>query len=350
MLGTREDFAMKRRIFWIGLLLAVTLTASAYAQQDTGNSTGQNPPASTQSNDQVAPQMGQNTNPAQPQATQSAAPEPGAHEPLEAQRHEGFWGHLNPMARKKYVQKQTDPIRDRVNELDELTAANGKSIKDVDARAQEGIRLASARANEADQHAIDATNRATLAGQTAQQANTRLQTVQQAVTNIDQYQPATQTEIRLRPGQTVLSKKAKDALDQMADSVKGQNAYLIEVQGFSTGAGAAGIESSQRMAQSVVRYLVANHDIPVYRIYLLGMGNAKAPSADGQPAHGSRVEISLLKNTNLEQLANSSAVPASTPGTAAQGGVSGTAAQPEQKKSESTPESNTQQPSSPQAK
>jgi len=32
------------------------------------------------------------------------------------------------------------------------------------------------------------------------------------------------------------------------------------------------------MAESVVRYLVLTHDIPVYRIYLVGMGNAPAPT------------------------------------------------------------------------
>ena len=81
---------------------------------------------------------------------------------------------MNPFARKKYVQRQTDPIRDRVNELDELTASNTKAIKDVDARAQQGIQLASAKATEADQHAVDAGNKAQVAQQTAQQANTRL--------------------------------------------------------------------------------------------------------------------------------------------------------------------------------
>jgi hypothetical protein len=71
------------------------------------------------------------------------------------------------------------------------------------------------------------------------------------------------------------------------------------------------------MAESVVRYLVLNHDIPVYRIYLVGMGNAPAPAtataADGKPKRmtGGRVEISLLKN-NLEQLASSSTTTSST--------------------------------------
>src|SRR6476659_2540058 len=202
--------------------------------------------------------------------------------PLAAETHEGFWGKINPFARKKYVQRQTQPIRDRVNELDELTSANSKMIKDVDSRAQEGVRLASTKANEADQHAIEAGNKAQLAQQTATQANTRLSTVEQVVGNIDQYKASTQTEIRFRPGQSVLSKNAKAALDDMATPLKDQRGYIVEVQGFSSGHGQAAIATSQKMADAVVRYLVLNHEIPVYRIYVVGMGNAPVPTADEQ--------------------------------------------------------------------
>ena len=214
------------------------------------------------------------------------------------------------------MQRQTDPIRDRVNELDDLTATNSKAIKDTDERAQKGIKLASDKANEADQHAMDAGNKATMAQQTAQQATTRIQTVEQVVGNIDQYKASNQTEIRFRPGQTVLSKNAKDALDQMASTVKGQRGYIIEVQGFSSGRGQTAISNSQKMAESVVRYLVLNHEIPVYRIYLVGMGNAPIANADetakSKRISGGRVEISLLKN-DLEQLASSgSSAPATS--------------------------------------
>jgi len=234
-------------------------------------------------------------------------------QPLQAPAREGFWGRVNPFARKKYVQRQTDPIRDRVNELDDLTAANGKAIKDTDARAQAGIKLASDKANEADQHAIDAGNKATMAQQSAQQASTRIQTVETVVGNIDQYKASNQTEIRFKPGQTVLSKNAKDALDEMANTVKGQRGYIIEVQGFSSGKGQTAISNSQKMAESVVRYMVLNHEIPVYRIYLVGMGNAPVAGADdsakSKHISGGRVEISLLKN-DLEQLSSNSSAPA----------------------------------------
>ena len=91
------------------------------------------------------------------------------------------------------------PIRDRVNELDEITAANTKMIRDVDARAQQGIQLASAKASLADEHAQDAANKAQMAHQTASALNTRIATDETMVGNIDQYKSGPQTEIRFRP-------------------------------------------------------------------------------------------------------------------------------------------------------
>jgi len=287
---------MKNRLF-VALLLTIALALPVMAQQ--ASSTSQDQPAASQTTtttDQTTP------------ATVGAT----GKQPLQPQTHEGFWGRVNPFARKKYVQRQVQPIQDRVNELDELTASNSKMIKDVDARAQQGIQLASDKANEADQHAIDAGNKATMAQQTATQANTRLSTVEQVVGNIDQYKAATQTEIRFRPGQSVLSKNAKTALDEMATPLKDQRGYIIEVQGFSSGHGQAAIQTSQKMADSVVRYLVLNHDVPVYRIFVVGMGNAPVASDDAtktKHTSGGRVEISLLKN-DLEQLAWTSTTPA----------------------------------------
>jgi outer membrane protein OmpA-like peptidoglycan-associated protein len=249
----------------------------------------------------------QATAPASTQSTDTAT----GKQPLQPPSREGFWGRVNPFARKSYVKRQTDPIRDRVNELDDLTAANGKAIKDTDDRAQAGIKMASDKADMADQHAVDAGNKATMAQQSAQQATTRIQTVETVVSNIDQYKASNQTEIRFRPGQTMLSKQAKDALDEMANTVKGQRGYIIEVQGFSSGKGQIAIENSQKMAESVVRYMVLNHEIPVYRIYLVGMGNAPmAGDEDAKTKHlsGGRVEISLLKN-DLEQLSSNSSGP-----------------------------------------
>ena len=252
----------------------------------------------------------------QPAATPAASTDAATGKaPLAPPSREGFWGRVNPFARKSYVKRQTEPIRDRVNELDELTDANSKAIKDTDSRAQAGIKMASDKADAADQHAVDAGNKATAAQQSAQMVTTRVQTVETVVGNIDQYKASNQTEILFRPGQTVLSKNAKDAIDTMAESVKGQHGYIIEVQGFSSGKAQAAITASQKMAESVVRYLVLNHEIPVYRIYLVGMGNAPVATDDAtakpKRVSGGRVEISLLKN-DLEQLSANTGAPTTT--------------------------------------
>jgi outer membrane protein OmpA-like peptidoglycan-associated protein len=199
---------------------------------------------------------------------------------------------LHPFATKEYVRRHVQPIRDRVNELDEITAANTKMIRDVDARAQRGLQLAGAKASLADEHAQDAANKAQMAQQSASALNTRIASDESIVGNIDQYKAGAQTEIRFRPGQTVLSKEAKDALDEMAGHLKSERGYIIEVQGFSSGAGQAAIANSRKMADSVVRYLVLNYEVPAYRIYVLGMGNA----SEARGAKGTRVEVSLLKS------------------------------------------------------
>ena len=287
---------MKSRILFT-LPLAASLMLPAMAQQSPGDN---QQPATTSSQSSSQPSSSSTSS----SQTVSSDQNMTARQPLEPDMRQGFWGKINPFARKKYVQRQLSPVRNRVNELDDLTAANARDIKDVDARAQEGIRQASAKANEADQHATEAGSRAQQANQTALQASNRLNTVEQVVGNIDQYQPTAQTEIRYRPGQAVLSSKAKEALDGMTTNLKDQKGYIIEVQGFSTSHGQAGIQSSQALANSVVRYLVKKNEIPVYRVFVLGMGNARLAAPDGagsKPAHGNRVEISLLKNS-VDQL------------------------------------------------
>ncbi|HYX54194.1 MAG TPA: OmpA family protein [Candidatus Limnocylindrales bacterium] len=268
----------------LSLSLAAALAVPAVAQQNQTSNT-----------------QDQQTQAAQPQQQQAQSQSENAtgKEPLKYERHEGFWGHMNPFARKKYVNRQLDPVRGRVNELDELTAKNAKMIADVDSRATEGIRQAMGKANDADTHALDAANRANQAQQTAQTAHTRIGSVEQTVSKLDQYTPVTQAEIRFRPGQSALSNNAKEALDQIATSLKGQKGFIVEVEGFSPGNGTVAIENSREMAQMVVRYLVLNHNVPLYRIYTVGMGNAPLQSEDGKmkKARGGRVEISLLKNS-----------------------------------------------------
>jgi outer membrane protein OmpA-like peptidoglycan-associated protein len=285
---------MKTRILVTLLLAAMFLAAAlalpAFAQQTSSDSSAP----------QAAP-AGQ-TAPAPP-STETVR------EPLPPPRPRDFWDGddpnlgnliLHPFARKAWVKRQTEPIKDRINELDQLTGENSTKIRDIDTRSQQGLQLASERVNLADQHAADAAHKAQMANLAATEATTRVSGEEQRVGSLDQYRASTQTEIRFRPGQTLLSKEAKDALDQMALPLKNQRSYVIEVRGFSPGRGQAAIAASQKMADSVVRYLVLTRSIPVYRIYTLGMGNAPVAGEAGtkRPA-GARVEVTLLRNDVL---------------------------------------------------
>lgn len=227
-------------------------------------------------------------------------------EPLTAPKANNFWDGddpnlqnllTHPFANKKYVQRFTVPIRDRVNELDEITSENATKIKDIDGRSQKGLQLASEKASLADQHASDASNKAQVAQTSATEASTRVTAAEQMVGNLDQFKGGAQTEIRFRPGQSGLSKAAKDALDQMAAPLKNERSYIIEVHGFAAGRGQSATATSQKVSDSVVRYLVLTHQIPVYRIYVMNMGNASRSAGTGaKRISGGHVEVSVLKN------------------------------------------------------
>jgi outer membrane protein OmpA-like peptidoglycan-associated protein len=257
-----------------------------------GGALGATAIAQTPATDQSAP----------PSATQSARPSSvdpndtatyATGKPLQGQSKEGFWGHMNPFARKKWVAREVDPIKDRTNELDQLQAKNSRDIKDVDSRATTGINNAMMAANAADAHAADAANRANAAQGTATTASSRTDALNGTVSNLDQYKPVTATEVKFPAGRTALGPKGKSDLDEMATKLAGEKGYIIEIQGYSRG----GVQSSQAMADSVARYLVTEHQVPLYRIYRTGLGKDKAAPADGETAISNGVRVTLLHNS-----------------------------------------------------
>jgi len=265
----------------LGYTAVAQTSPSSPAQVQTGASAnGQSAPSST------APAPKPNPNDNSSYATG---------QPLPVKSNEGFWGHMNPFARKKWINRQLDPVKDRLNELDQLQAKNANDIKDVDARAQAGIHQAQSTADQASQTATTANNTATQAQVTAQQASTQTTQLNTTVSNLDQYQKVNDIEIRFRPGQTVLNDRAKIALDQVAAQMRGRKGYIVEIEGYSRVRGQAGIQNSAHMADAVVRYL-AEAQIPVYRIHQVAMGNAKIDDSD-TATHGSVVRVSLMQNS-----------------------------------------------------
>lgn len=289
-------------------------TAGLLVASALGSAISQQAPAATPDQSQTASSATSAHGNMNPENTGSYA----TGKPLETQSKEGFWGHVNPLARKKWVHRQLDPIKDRANELDQLQAKNANDIKDVDSRASTGISKAMTAAQAADAHAAEAAGRADQANTVATTANGKTTALSGTVSNLDQYSQVSSTDMAFLKGRTALTDKQKTNLDEVAEALASEKGYIVEVQGYSR----AGVAPSQAMADSVVRYLVTAHQVPVYRIYRTGLGKTKQEPqnnavADAKPLTNG-VRVTVLHNS-LATMGQSTTGSATVPGNPAAG-------------------------------
>ena len=203
-------------------------------------------------------------------------------------------------ATKNYVRKQTEPMIDKSNQLDELTAKNTNAIKDVDARATTGIQGVNQKAAAADQKATDARNVADQAQTVASQLVTRADALNNTVANLDNYRPVVETSVHFGFDKADLTSKAKAALDQLIADVPNTKGYIVVVEGDtdSVGSSAYNYGLSQRRAGAVVQYLSTNN-IPPHKIYVIGLGKDKAVESNHTAAgraKNRRVDVRLMTN------------------------------------------------------
>lgn len=222
-------------------------------------------------------------------------------------------------ATKKYVRNMTAPIQAKVDQVGEQANKNSESIeqarnqlKDVDERAQSGINAAEERASTADQHALTADQHASTADQHASVAMTRATDASQAadrnrqgldqlrgvISEIDDYKLQASLSVPFDSAQYSLSKNAKADLDKLASEVKSDKRFFIAVEGYTDKVGSAGYNEnlSRRRANSVVEYLVAEDEIPVYRIHMVGLGERNPVDAGrnrAANARNRRVEVKV---------------------------------------------------------
>jgi OmpA-OmpF porin, OOP family len=203
---------------------------------------------------------------------------------------------------KNYVKQQTTPLINKTNELDDMTAQNSKEIKDVDARAQAGIAAVNAKTADVEQKAQAAGQTANSAQQTADAANARVGVVTDTVANLDNYHAVAETSVKFGFNKDNLTPKAKDALDQLANSISGTKGYIIALEGNTDSVGSADYNYglSQRRANSVIQYLASKYNVPAHKIYVIGLGKDK-PVDSNKTAAGRadnrRVDVRLMTNT-----------------------------------------------------
>jgi outer membrane protein OmpA-like peptidoglycan-associated protein len=220
-------------------------------------------------------------------------------------------------ASKNYTRQQTTPLINKTNELDDLTAKNSKDIKDVDARAQAGIQQVQAKASEVDQKASAARQQADQAQTLADTATKRVDVLSSTVANLDNYRPVAETSVLFGFDKDNLTKKDKEALDQLASEIPNAKGYIITVEGGTDSVGSKeyNYDLSERRANSVIQYLASKYNVPAHKIYLIGLGKDKPADSNKTSAgraKNRRVDIHLM--TNIQGQGQQQQAPQGGPG------------------------------------
>ena len=202
---------------------------------------------------------------------------------------------LSGCATKKYVAQTVDPVKAKVDQVADQTTKQGTTLGETRKQLETDERELSAtteKANSADTRATDALSRA---DNTTRMTNE----LRQTVANLDDYKVAAQTTVNFAFNSDKLSDEAKQELDKLVAEHGTYKRYFIAVEGFTdrTGPDDYNIELSRRRADRIVQYLLTQHNVPLYRIHLVGLGKAK-PVDEGKTraarAKNRRVEVTIF--------------------------------------------------------
>ena len=216
---------------------------------------------------------------------------------------------------KNYVKKQTAPLIDRTNELEEKTQANNRSLHDVDDRAQAGIKQAQGAADTASQNAQNATKAAGDAETAANDAVHRADSLDSVVKGLDNYRQVGDVTVTFGFNKSNLTKDSKEQLDGFGQQLSNARNFILEVTGGTDSIGSANYNYalSDRRADAVVQYLASKYNVPPRRFYLIGMGKdievAPNNTAEGRQQNR-RVQVRMWSNSG-QQNASAPANPGS---------------------------------------
>jgi len=210
-------------------------------------------------------------------------------------------------ATKGYVKKSVEPVDQKVDQVDKRAQ---------DANATQTANLGKTNATiEEDERKLSATDEiAKTADTTAKGAvvkadqNTRdLTALRGVVANIDDYKPVNEAVVvHFKVNKDTLTKDEQAKLDDVAMQAKNLQRYFITVAGYTdqTGSASYNDQLSRNRANQVISYLVGSHDIPVYRIHMVGLGEQKLiDEGKGRKAREAsrRVEITVFSAPPLSQ-------------------------------------------------
>lgn len=129
----------------------------------------------------------------------------------------------------------------------------------------------------------------------------------QRISSLDDYAVQSTATLNFKVNSVVLSPEGRQQLDEVAAAAMTLKGYTIEITGFASAEGGAKANKilSQRRAQTVIDYLVENHNVPLRRIGTSYGFGALQPVADNTTRGGReqnrRVEVKLLVSKGVNQ-------------------------------------------------
>ena len=206
-------------------------------------------------------------------------------------------------ATKGYVRKSVEPVDQKVQQVDQ--SSQKRDADQVAAQTKTSQEL------EEDEKKLDATGEVARTadsqskdalGKTAQNAKSLgdlRSNVKDVVANIDDYKPAGQETVHFKVNQHTLSKDERAKLDDIATKAAAMPRYFITVEGYTdqTGSKEYNDQLSRERANQVISYLVGTHNIPVYRVHMIGLGDQKlVDNGKGRQARQAsrRVEVTIF--------------------------------------------------------
>ncbi|MBV9612533.1 MAG: OmpA family protein [Acidobacteriaceae bacterium] len=141
--------------------------------------------------------------------------------------------------------------------------------------------------------------------QEADQANQGVTDVNGRVSDLDNYQAKYSETVYFKFGSSALTPDDKQKLDEVAQKAVNEKGYVIEVAGFADTTGKADRNQllSEARANSVIRYLEQQGNIPIHRILTpAGMGTTHEAQPNDTPEGrkmNRRVEVKVLVNQGI---------------------------------------------------
>ena len=202
-------------------------------------------------------------------------------------------------ATKNYVKQSIEPIDKKIDTVDKNSQGrDSQQVSDIN-KTNQTVDEDEKKLSATTEIARTADGESKNAIAKANQNTKDIGDLRNVIANIDDYKPmGAPTVVHFGVAKDTLTQDEKSKLDQMASQLGSTARYFITVEGFTdqTGTAAFNDQLSRNRANSVISYLVGSHDVPVYRIHMVGLGDQKlVDEGKGKKAREAsrRVEIML---------------------------------------------------------